>query len=127
MFPAIVCLNTSTPRTSEMSSSVPCYMLQAEFVRKTEGCHYLLIIIPSYAVAIVALCKLRDADRLLLVLRKMDDAGFAPWDFTYNSVVDVLVKEGRMEEALHLKDEMLAAGKKMGIVLATTLMHGYCL
>ncbi|KAL5223449.1 hypothetical protein ABZP36_010088 [Zizania latifolia] len=80
-----------------------------EFVRKTEGCHYLLIIIPSYAVAIVALCKLRDADRLLLVLRKMDDAVFAPWDFTYNSVVDVLVMEGRMEEALHLKDEMLAA------------------
>ncbi|KAL5202620.1 hypothetical protein ABZP36_013572 [Zizania latifolia] len=80
-----------------------------------------------YVVMIVALCKLCDANRPLLVLRKMDDVGFARWDFTYNSVVDVLVKEGRMEEALHLKDEMLAVGEKMCIVLATTLMHGYCL
>ncbi|KAL5203320.1 hypothetical protein ABZP36_014272 [Zizania latifolia] len=68
-----------------------------------------------YAVAIVALYKLRDADRSLLVLRKMDDAGFAPWDFTYNYVGDVLIKEGRMEEALHLKDEMLAAALTRGL------------
>ena len=80
-----------------------------------------------YAVAIAALCKLRDADRALLMLGEMNEAGFETWDFTYRSVVDVLVKAGRMEEALRVKDEMLAAGKKMDVVLATILMHGYCL
>lgn len=74
--------------------------------------------------------RLRDADRAVQVLGEMMEAGFRPWDLTltYSFVVAVLVKAGRMEEALKLKDQMLlVAGKKMDVVLATTLMHGYCL
>jgi pentatricopeptide repeat protein len=77
-----------------------------------------------------ALCKLRDADRTVQVLGEMMEVGFRPWvlTLTYNFVVAVLVKAGRMEEALKVKDQMLlVAGKKMDVVLATTLMHGYCL
>ena len=81
-----------------------------------------------YAITITGLCKLRDADRAVQVLGKMMEAGLKPRDFMYNSVLGVLVKVGRMDEALRLKDQMLlATGKKMDVILATTLMHGYCL
>jgi pentatricopeptide repeat protein len=73
--------------------------------------------------------RLRDADRAVQVLGEMMEAGFRPWNLTltYSFVVAVLVKAGRMEEALKLKDQMLLVAGKMDVVLATTLMHGYCL
>jgi pentatricopeptide repeat protein len=79
-----------------------------------------------YSLTIRALCKLRDADMAVQVLGEMMEAGFRPWDLTltYNFVVAMLVKAGRMEEALKVKDQMLlVAGKKMDVVLATTLMQ----
>jgi pentatricopeptide repeat protein len=83
-----------------------------------------------YSLTIGALCKLHDVDRAAQVLGEMMEAGLRPWDLTltYNFVVAVLVKAGRMKEALKVKDQMLlVAGNKMDVVLATTLMHGYCL
>ena len=60
-----------------------------------------------YATTITGLGRLHDADRALQVLGKMREAWVELWELTYNSMVGVLVKVGRMDEVLQLKDQMM--------------------
>ena len=57
----------------------------------------------------------------------MREAWVELWELTYNSMVGVLVKVGRMDEVLQLKDQMMLATGKMDVVLARMLMHVYYL
>jgi pentatricopeptide repeat protein len=80
-----------------------------------------------YATTITCLGRLHDADHALQVLEKMREAWVELWELTCNSMVGVLVKVGRMDEILHLKDQMMLAKGKMDVVLARMLMHVYYL
>jgi pentatricopeptide repeat protein len=80
-----------------------------------------------YATTITCLGRLHDADHALQVLEKMREAWVQLWELTCNSMVGVLVKVGRMDEILHLKDQMMLAKGKMDVVLARMLMHVYYL
>jgi pentatricopeptide repeat protein len=80
-----------------------------------------------YATTITGLGRLHDADRALQVLGKMREAWVELWELTYNSMVGVLVKVGRMDEVLQLKDQMMLATGKMDVILARMLMHMYYL
>ncbi|XP_039129692.1 pentatricopeptide repeat-containing protein At3g54980, mitochondrial-like [Dioscorea cayenensis subsp. rotundata] len=56
----------------------------------------------------------------------MKGRGFVPTQFIYTFVVGACVKQGNLEEALSLKDELVASGRPLSLVLATSLMKGYC-
>uniref|UniRef100_A0A6V7QWU8 Pentatricopeptide repeat-containing protein n=1 Tax=Ananas comosus var. bracteatus TaxID=296719 RepID=A0A6V7QWU8_ANACO len=56
----------------------------------------------------------------------MKEYGLIPSKFVYDLVIGACVKGGNISEALDIKDEMIANGFAMNLVVATSLLQGYC-
>ncbi|CAA7052023.1 unnamed protein product [Microthlaspi erraticum] len=80
-----------------------------------------------YSLAVQAACKIPDLAMALGLLRETREKfGVPATQETYTSVIVASVREGNMEEALRVKDEMVEFEIPMSLIAATSLISGYC-
>ncbi|KFK36816.1 hypothetical protein AALP_AA4G175100 [Arabis alpina] len=80
-----------------------------------------------YSLVVQAACKMSDLVMALDLLSEMrEKLGVPASQETYTSVIVAFVKEGKMEEAVKVKDEMVGFGIPMSVIAATSLITGYC-
>ncbi|KAJ4903889.1 Pentatricopeptide repeat-containing protein [Raphanus sativus] len=80
-----------------------------------------------YSLAVQAACKIPDLGMALGLLGEMrEELGVCGSQETYTSVVVAFVKEGKVEEAVRVKEEMVGLGIPVGVIAATSLVTGYC-
>ncbi|XP_019102535.1 PREDICTED: pentatricopeptide repeat-containing protein At2g39230, mitochondrial-like [Camelina sativa] len=80
-----------------------------------------------YSFAVQAACKMPDLVLAMDLLREMrEKLGVPASQETYTSVIVACVKEGKMEEAVRVTDEMVGFGIPMSVISATSLITGYC-
>lgn len=80
-----------------------------------------------YSLAVQACCKTLDLAMANSLLREMKEKKLCvPSQETYTSVILASVKQGNMDDAIRLKDEMLSDGISMNVVAATSLITGHC-
>ncbi|KAK1382453.1 hypothetical protein POM88_020188 [Heracleum sosnowskyi] len=80
-----------------------------------------------YCSVIHAVCKIPDADYAYELLKEMKGMGWVPAEGTRTCVVGAYVNQKNMVGALKVRDEMVADGIPINLVVATSLMKGYCL
>ncbi|KNA05276.1 hypothetical protein SOVF_191910 [Spinacia oleracea] len=80
----------------------------------------------AFSCAIVAVSQKPDSNAACELLMEMKEKGWVPSEGTYTQTIIACVKQRNLMEALRLKDEMVSCGKPMNLVVATTLMKGYC-
>ncbi|CAE6076300.1 unnamed protein product [Arabidopsis arenosa] len=80
-----------------------------------------------YSLAVQACCKTLNLAMANSLLREMKEKKLCvPSQETYTSVILASVKQGNMEDAIRLKDEMVSDGISMNVVAATSLITGHC-
>ncbi|CAL5406298.1 unnamed protein product [Camellia sinensis] len=80
-----------------------------------------------YSTAIQAVCKKPKSNVACELLNEMKKMGWVPSEGTFTSVIGACVKQKNMVDASKLKDEMVSSRKPMNLVVATSLMKGYCM
>ncbi|KAL0323928.1 UNVERIFIED_CONTAM: Pentatricopeptide repeat-containing protein, mitochondrial [Sesamum calycinum] len=82
--------------------------------------------LPVYFTAVRAACMKLESNVACGLLNEMKERGWVPPEGTFTHVICTCVKQRNMTEALRLKDEMINSGHSMNVVVATSLMKGYC-
>jgi len=59
------------------------------------------------------------------VLHEMLAKGYNPNDITYNALIDVLCREGKLEEGLPLLDVLVQIGHRPNEITYKTLINGF--
>eukprot|EP00927_Polykrikos_kofoidii_P024881 TRINITY_DN22502_c1_g2_i1.p1 TRINITY_DN22502_c1_g2~~TRINITY_DN22502_c1_g2_i1.p1 ORF type:complete len:1096 (+),score=167.44 TRINITY_DN22502_c1_g2_i1:147-3434(+) len=81
--------------------------------------------IQNYMSLIRSAAKDKDVDRAFSVFRQLQRSGLPSDLAVYNSILDVCVSAGRMDQALVFITEMKALGE-LDVVTYNTLLKGYC-
>ncbi|TPX71487.1 hypothetical protein SpCBS45565_g01163 [Spizellomyces sp. 'palustris'] len=79
----------------------------------------------TYEGVIVALAKQRDVDGAIEVFRRMEESpGATPTTYTYNIILNILLKHGRMADVTQLLEKMPKRGLKADAITYRTLIQG---
>ncbi|CAI9775574.1 unnamed protein product [Fraxinus pennsylvanica] len=79
-----------------------------------------------YTTAVRVACMKLDANVACDLLSEMKKMNWVPSEGTFTNVIITCVKQRNLTEALRLKDEMISCGYLITLVVATSLMKGYC-
>ncbi|CAL5380732.1 unnamed protein product [Camellia sinensis] len=81
----------------------------------------------TYTLVIKGYCKLCKMDEAENVLRAMKKEPLLIVDeYAYGVLIDGYCRNGRMNDALRMKDEMLGLGLKMNLFICNSMINGYC-
>lgn len=83
----------------------------------------------AYNFLIHGVCKKPNSDLVCDLLNEieMKEFGWIPLEGTFTSVSGACVKQENIAEALKVKYVMVGSGVLIKLVVATSLMKGYCL
>ncbi|XP_052192572.1 putative pentatricopeptide repeat-containing protein At1g19290 [Diospyros lotus] len=70
------------------------------------------------------LCKLDKAERVLQSMKQM--SSLMVDEHAYGVLIDGYCRNGRMGDALRIKDEMMGLGLSMNLVICNSMINGYC-
>ncbi|KAL2530776.1 pentatricopeptide repeat-containing protein [Forsythia ovata] len=79
-----------------------------------------------YTTAVRVACMKLDANVACDLLIEMKKMGWVPSEGTFTHVICTCVKQRNLTDAFRLKDEMISSGYSINLVVATSLMKGYC-
>ncbi|ONK77107.1 uncharacterized protein A4U43_C02F3170 [Asparagus officinalis] len=80
----------------------------------------------AYSTLIQAVCRKPDSKRACELLWGMKKVGLVPRGFVYTWVIGACVKQGNMEDALRVKDDMVEdTATPLNLVAATSLIKGH--
>ncbi|RVX08363.1 Pentatricopeptide repeat-containing protein [Vitis vinifera] len=100
-----------------------------------KGCSPNLV---TYNVIMGGLCRARLLDEAIelkrsmrsreakLMLLEMINVGLKPEPITYNALIDGFMRQGDIEQAFRIKDEMVACGIEANLIIWNTLLNGVC-
>ncbi|KAL6964782.1 hypothetical protein U1Q18_035838 [Sarracenia purpurea var. burkii] len=70
------------------------------------------------------LCKMDEAEEVLRATKQ--DPSLTLDELTYGVLIDGYCQNGRIDDALRIKDEMLGLGLKMNLFICNSVINGYC-
>ncbi|KAE9459025.1 hypothetical protein C3L33_09071, partial [Rhododendron williamsianum] len=69
-------------------------------------------------------CKMEEAEKVLQDMKQVPS--FTMDERAYGVLIDAYCRNGRMDEALRMKDEMLGLGLEMNLFICNSIINGYC-
>lgn len=78
-----------------------------------------------YSLVLCSFCKQSGSSEIMGFLEEMRNVGFLPTAKEYKNVIDVLVGEGKVDDAYHVLGQMKYEGRRPDIVSYNSILDGF--